>query len=294
MQRFPFRWFIIISTIGLISFLGTSLIKAQGVITTRPQIECCLIPECAFKAQEFANSFIRLTENMGDAPSGQELTRTRLQMLKNENPEVCREFISLVKKYKNWEHRNHMAATCFAGPTMLVSENCVDWVDNARSLFTESTFRSSQFCREFRFLLEAGVGVADVGQSTESFYSSIRGLVSYTFAPHDPAAESNNHLQHCNGRIRMVAGLSQSYISKVGVLQGLLRLEGRLSDIHTMVGPIGNIKFLLQGGYGITRDIHSIGGGVGLEIEYGGAHVIYERISGKAKSAIQLNFTYRL
>ena len=258
--------------------------------------ECCFIPACEQQAKSYAEHFNRLAPLLGAPPSTREDAIGKLEILKMENPRLFDEFNSLIKKYDNWVGEDGFKSVCFRLKLPDDADAISDWVVEARSLRVKSSFRSSQFCRGFRFRLEGGLGAADLASSTENFNASVRALIAYTFAPSDPAASgSNEFLSHCNGRFRLLAGLSENYISQRGVLQGLARIEFRLFDLYTsLLGPFGNGKILLQGSEGITRDLTSFGAGFGIETEFIEVFLLYERHLEIADHSLQVNLGYKL
>jgi len=258
--------------------------------------ECCFIPECKAQAIVFADTFTILTSTFGEAPVGKDSTLSRLNRIKSGNREQYDAFMSNINEFNSWSLDHSFAINCFTTQTLTKpnGDNTIQWVNEAISLGVKTKFRSSQFCRGFRFQMEAGLGAANLGKQSESFYSTLRALVSYTFAPNDPAIAGDPSLEHCNGRIRLLAGLSEAYISQKGITQGVLRAEIRLRDFAAdPLGAFANIKLILQGSQGITRNMTSLGGGIGLEFELGSINLLYERHHHIANSSIQLNMAYR-
>lgn len=257
--------------------------------------ECCENTDCNRDALNYAHVFIDLTESFPEAPSGRDAILSTLSIIEGDHPVEHDAFMSKIDEFKPWSESHHMGMGCFASNAFELPGGfkAVDYVDAAVSLRVKSAYRSSQFCRGFRFHLEGGLGVANLGKTSESFYSTLRALVSYTFAPTDPATAGDPALKNCNGRFRLLTGLSEAYVSRAGITQGLLRAEIRLRDIKTEeLGALANIKLILQGSQGITRHMTSYGGGIGLEFEFGGLNLLYERHNRFAKSSLQLNMAY--
>lgn len=259
---------------------------------------CCDSTICLNEAAGFAQRFIAITSSpvFTLAPISEKEAKDSLNEIKKRDPEVYKSFEEEVRSYARWFGDNTRSQSlCFNSQLIGAHDNTMNWVMQTTSILNKSKDYSSEFCRGFRFQLEGGSGVKDVGRKSESFFGTVSGLLSYTFAPYDPvaAADTIYHTPMCDGKFRIGLGLSGSYVDRSYITQGLLRLEYRLFDLKALVFTVGNVKAILQGAYGINRDYHAISAGVGLDLEIIGINLLIGLGDSDIHSIIQPSIVFQ-
>ena len=261
------------------------------------QVKCCDDVVCKREAEGFANRFISLTSSslFDDPPVNGKKLKGQLANIKDESPKVYFGFTREIKAYLRWlkvDEGNR--AYCVSKKMLPTYEHNLDWVEETTTLLRDVKVYSPEFCKGFRFHLEAGTGVKDLATSTESFLGSMTGLLSYTFAPKDKNMDVDTTYPHqqCNGRFRLLVGFSESYVDHVGVTQGVVRGEVKLFDIKTAFFSIGNVKGITQANIGINRNYHSIGLGIGADFEIAGFNLIYGIGLDQIHSILQTSLVY--
>lgn len=261
------------------------------------QQRCCEDATCKSEAEGFVNRFISITSSplFTDPPAIGKKLKSQLAGMKDEDPQVYKRFTKEIKAYTRWlEPDEGNRSYCVSRQMLPTYEHNLNWVLETTSFLRDVKVYSPEFCKGFRFHIEAGSGVKDLATETESFIGSLTGFISYTFAPKDKNLEVDTIYPHqqCNGRFRMLLGLSESYVDHVGLTQGVVRAEVRLFDIKTAFFSIGNVKGIAQANLGLNRNYHSVGVGIGADFEIAGFNLIYGFGLDEVHSILQTSLAY--
>ena len=261
------------------------------------QTLCCDSTICFNEAAGYTQRFIEITSSpvFMLAPISEKEAKDSLDEIKKRDPEIYKRFEEETRSYARWFGDNTRSQSlCFNSHLIGVHDNTMNWVMQTTSILNKTKEYSSEFCKGFRFQLEGGSGVKDIGRESESFIGTLSGLLTYTFAPYDPiaAADTIYDTPMCDGNFRIGLGVSGSYVDRSYIAQGLLRMEYRLMDLRTDFFTVGNVKAILQGAYGINRDYHAISVGVGLDLEFIGFNLLFGLGDSDIHSLIQPSIVY--
>lgn len=261
------------------------------------QQRCCEDVTCKSEAEGFVNRFISITSSplFMDPPAIGKKLKSQLAGMKDEDPQAYKRFTKEIKAYTRWlEPDEGNRSYCVSRQMLPTYEHNLNWVLETTSFLRDVKVYSPEFCKGFRFHIEAGTGVKDLATETESFIGSLTGFISYTFAPKDKNLEVDTIYPHqqCNGRFRMLLGLSESYVDHVGLTQGVIRAEVKLFDIKTAFFSIGNVKGIAQANLGLNRNYHSAGVGIGADFEIAGFNLIYGFGLDEVHSILQTSLAY--
>ena len=273
------------------------LFYLQSYSLLSQQVRCCDDVICKSEAEGFVSRFISITSSplFADPPVIGKKFKGQLSAMKDEDPQVYKRFTKEIKAYTRWlEPDEGNRSYCVSRQMLPTYEHNLDWVLETTSLLRDVKVYSPEFCKGFRLHIEAGTGVKDLATTTESFIGSLTGFISYTFAPKDKNLEVDTIYPHqqCNGRFRMLLGLSESYVDHIGLTQGVVRGEIKLFDIKTAFFSIGNVKGITQANIGINRSYHSIGLGIGADFEIAGFNLIYGIGLDQVHSILQTSLVY--
>jgi hypothetical protein len=259
---------------------------------------CCDDIICENEARGYVNRFMAITSDplFADPPLKKPKEfKAQLNNLQRRNPALYKRFVDEIEAYTHWlEVDEGERAYCFYSHVDAAYEQNKNWVLETTSALRKIETYSPEFCGGFGFQIEAATGVKDLALDSESFIGSLTGFVSYTFAPRDKNVDIDTVYspEQCNGRFRMMLGLSQSYTDHIGLTQGVVRGEVKLFDIKTEFFSIGNVKGIAQANLGLNRNYHSIGLGVGAEFEIVGFNILYGIGLENVKSILQTSMVY--
>lgn len=262
-----------------------------------PLPPCCSDSLCKNQALGYVNRFVSITSSplFDDPPLIKKELQGQLRGIRKQDSKIHKQFTSEIQSFTRWLDRDEgERGFCFYGSLDAAHDNTKNWVRETTSLLREIKPYSPEFCKGFRFHVEAGTGVKDLTASSESFIGSLTALVSYTFAPRDKNLDVDTlyHPQQCNGRFRVLAGLSESYTDHIGLTQGVLRSEIKLFDIKTEFFSVGNVKGIVQANVGLNRSYHSIGLGIGADSDIVGFNFIYGFGFSNIHSVLQTSLVY--
>jgi len=274
----------------LMLFSSASLI-AQGA-------PCCGDIICENEARGYVNRFISITSDplFADPPLKKPKEfKAQLSMLQREDPLLYNTFVNEIEAFTHWlEVDEGERAYCFYSHVDPAYEQNKNWVMETTSALRKIKPYSPEFCKGFGFQLEAATGVKDLATDSESFIGSLTGFVSYTFAPRDKNVDVDAlyNPEQCNGRFRIMLGISESYTDHIGLTQGIIRGEVKLFDIKTPFFSIGNVKGIAQANLGLNRNYHSVGVGIGAEFEIVGFNILYGIGLENIHSILQTSLVY--
>jgi hypothetical protein len=259
---------------------------------------CCDDIICENEARGYVNRFIDLTSDplFADPPLKKPKEfKAQLNRLEKQDPLLYERFVNEIEAFTHWlEVDEGERAYCFYSHMDEAHEQNKNWVMETTSALRKIKPYSPEFCKGFGFQLEAATGVKDLATDSESFIGTLTGFVSYTFAPRDKNADIDTLYapEQCNGRFRIMLGLSESYTDHIGLTQGIVRGEVKLFDIKTEFFSIGNVKGIAQANLGLNRKYHSVGLGVGADFEIVGFNILYGIGIENVHSILQTSLVY--
>lgn len=257
---------------------------------------CCDRPACAAEAQSFADNIASLVQQLDEPPAGREETEKALAHLKVTNRELYKNFMRAVGDYIEWtSDESGPKSLCFSEKVPIDDTNTIPWIQQVTTYKQGVNFSSAEFCRGFDVQAEIGLGSTGLGSASEGFGATVRVLASYTFAPTDPAVHPDNvaPAAHCGGRVRLMAGVSQSYLGRRGITFATLRMELRLVDLADDLASLGHVKLMVQGNTGINRSVNSVGIGVGLDLQILGLHLMHSWQDEIVDNVTELGLYYK-
>ncbi len=259
------------------------------------QVECCDLPECEQVAQDFIEKILPLVSGLGEAPGNAQNTREKLALLQLNDPDGATQLMRLIREYNEWVGGDGLKSHCFTSKIPSTDQHSGTWVLRLATIERDVEFRSAEFCRGLSWQFEAGVGATNLTKRSEGFFASLQVLLAYTFAPTDNTVTSASLVtpSHCGGRIRLMAGLSQMYVARRGLVAATSRLEYRLCDLKKPMTSFGNVKLLGQVSLGLNRNLTLVGVGAAVELGKLGFQLMPAWTTGLVDNLWQVGLFYR-
>ncbi|CAL1518919.1 hypothetical protein [Chitinophaga sp. MM2321] len=163
----------------------------------RAQVKCCDDAACKVQAAAYAVNLSYLTNILGSCDQQDSTNKRLLQQMKNTDPASYNKFVTLCKEVVTFT-RDPKNTLCFQDALSDETANNVNsWlIYMDQTIQRDANFPSVAFCRGWEKRVELAQGAANILSNKVAYLGSVRGYITYTFAPP----------QACGGRFRLLAG----------------------------------------------------------------------------------------
>ncbi|WP_212005017.1 hypothetical protein [Chitinophaga sp. HK235] len=228
-------------------------------VAAQVPVKCCDDASCRAKAITYAHSLSALTKILGRCQPQDSTNIQLLDNLKKRDIKSYQSFVGLSKQTATFIH-DTLNGTCFADalPDDEAS-NVFQWLLYMnRTTVSSPQFPSSEFCGGLERRLELGQGAADIFSSQVAYMGTLRGYLSYTFAP----------AGQCGGHLRLMAGPAVFLRGNTFYTTLSSRLAVRITDISVKKIPVGVGNLNVYTEYN-TSFVHFNQVAVGAEVQLG-------------------------
>lgn len=211
----------------LLLFLLTGSI--HRIIAQSP-VKCCDDVQCREQAVSYAITLSALTKVLGRCQQQDSVNNQLLAQLKNRDVNLYNSFVLNSKRAATFIE-DSLNGTCFADALPDDEANNVfQWLlFMNKDKLSSPDFPSSEFCGGWERRLELTQGAANIFSSQTAYLGTLRGYVSYTFAPSGG----------CGGRLRLMAGPAVFLRNNTFYTTLSTRVAIRVKDISPKKLPVG-------------------------------------------------------
>lgn len=256
--------------IFIIFFIVSNTLSAQN--------SCCEMQDCKDKAEKLAREITISVAYLGKDPNNYQQRDKILDSFRIVDEYRYLKIVELIKNIDKFNNGTLGGLSCIN--EFIDEEDVLDWMTHFFLKYENVKGLSPEFCKGFGLHFDLNTGVGDLFRASESFSSSSRLLLSYTFSK-----------KACGGRVRVLLGPSFYYQGREAFLLINPRTEIRLLDIGNDLLSIGNLKLIGQANF--NNKILITGLGVSIELDNFGAQVMGEYQTGKLNYSIQTGIFYR-